>query len=116
MRILVVEDDLDVLQCIRSYFTERGHEVLAACTAAEAVEQLKKGLPPALAFVDLLLPNSHGRTVIEELSRLQYPTRVVVITACDDLELRKELIQHGVHRYLFKPITIRDIDAVLEGK
>lgn len=111
MRILIVEDHLEVLECLRSYFGEQGNEVRVASTAREALEQLERG-PCDLALVDLLLPQGSGRQVIREIAGRRDATRVVVVTGCDDLELRRELLELGVADYLFKPVTIRDLDAL----
>lgn len=115
MRILIVEDQLDVLECLRSYVQAQGSQVLTASTAHEAVACLDRAIPD-VALIDLMLPQGHGREVIEEISKRQLPTRVVVITACDDLQLRQELLSYGVasYDYLFKPVTVRDLDALLE--
>jgi DNA-binding response OmpR family regulator len=112
MRILIVEDQLEVLDCLRDYSTEKGHEVFSACTAYEAIDCLSRA-QPELAFIDLLLPKGHGRQVIQEITKRHLPTRMVVVTACDDLDLRKELMGYGVTEYLFKPVTIRDLDALM---
>lgn len=112
MKILVVEDDLDVLECIRSYLTGHGHQVTAACTMQEAVRWLEHDRPD-MAFVDLILPNGHGRGVIQKICRQGIPAQIVVVTASDDLTLRKELLHYGVTHYLFKPITIHDLEALV---
>ena len=108
-----MEDQLEVLDCLRSYFTEKGHEVATASTAEEALACLNR-LSPDLAIVDMLLPKGHGREVLREIHKRGLPTRVVVVTASDDLELRKEAKSLGVSDYLFKPVTIRDLDVLFE--
>ncbi|MBI3615360.1 MAG: response regulator [Candidatus Omnitrophica bacterium] len=112
MRVLLVEDQLDILECLRLYFEEHGHEVATACTVEEAVGRLES-MEPDIAFVDLILPGGHGRTVLQEMIKRRLPTRKIVITACDDLGLRRELLEMGVSDYLFKPVTIRDLDLLL---
>lgn len=112
MRILIVEDQLDVLECLRAYSSELGYEVVTACTADEAIRALHRA-PPDLAFIDLILPQGNGRQVVQEIFKNQFPARTVVITACDDLDIRKELKAMGVSEYLFKPVTIRDLDQLL---
>ena len=112
MQILIVEDHLDVLDYLRSYLEGKGHDTLTASTADEAIAWLDRSSPD-MAFVDLLLARGHGRQVIQEISKRGLSSRMVVITACDDLELRKELLAHGVTNYLFKPVTIRDLDLLL---
>lgn len=112
MRILILEDQLDFLECLRSYFRDRGHEVHTACTAEEALALLNH-LEPDWAFIDLILAKGTGHQVIREIAKRRLSTRTVVITGCDDLALRKELLALGVSDYLFKPITFRDIEALM---
>lgn len=111
MRILIVEDHLEVLDCLRFYFTEKGHEVATAATTEEAISSLNR-MSPDLAIVDMLLPKGHGREILREIHKRKLPTRVVVVTGSDDLELKKEAQSLGVSDYLFKPLTIRDLDTL----
>lgn len=111
MTILIVEDHLEVLDCLRLYFSEKGHEVATASTAEEALAILNR-LNPDLAIVDMLLPKGHGRQVLQEIRKRGLPTRMVVVTGSDDLELKKEAQSLGVSDYVFKPVTLRDLDAL----
>jgi len=129
MKILLVEDQVEVLECLRSYFEGRGNTVTAVSDAEEALATLERGQQAGenfeLAFVDLLLPKGHGRQVIQEIvkkneiasdpagPRNDVKTRVIVVTASDDLELRQEMLNYGVSDYLFKPITVRDLERLL---
>ena len=115
MRILIVEDHLEVLDCLRQYFSDKGHDVNTAATVEEAVSCLSRWSPD-LAIVDMLLPNGHGKQILQEIRRQELPTRLVVVTGSDDLELRKEAKSLGVSDYLFKPLTIRDLDALFKAE
>ena len=114
MQLLIVEDELEMLECLRTYFAQNGHQVASACSVDEAMACLNRSKPD-VAFVDMLLPGGHGRRIIQEIARRQLPTRVVIITACDDLELRREMLGYGVCAYLFKPVTISDLNALLNS-
>ena len=113
MKILIVEDQVDVLECLRSYSIGLGYEVMTAATAGDAIALLDRATPD-LAFIDLILPQGSGRQVVREIYRRRLPSRTVVITACDDLSIRKELMAQGVSDYLFKPVTIRDLEQLLK--
>ena len=115
MQLLIVEDELEMLECLRNYFAQSGHQVASACSIDEALTSLGRSQPD-VAFVDMMLPGGHGRRIIQEISKRQLPTRVVVITACDDLELRREMLGYGVCAYLFKPVTISDLNALLNSE
>ena len=114
MKILIVEDHLDVLDCLRMYFSEKGHDVAAVATAEEAILRLNRFCPD-LAIVDMLLPKGHGRQVLQEIHKRGLPTRLVVVTGSDDLELKKEAKSLGASDYLFKPLTIHELDALFSA-
>ncbi len=120
MKILIVEDHVDVLDCLRSYFIGRGFEVETASTVPDAMELVRHGAPD-VAFIDLRLSGGDGELVVKEIARLREVnpkapmTRIVVITADDDLKRRQELMRYGVSNYLFKPITIRDLEELVNS-
>lgn len=111
-QLLIVEDELDLLECLRTYLTERGHEVFTASTVEEALRWLER-VSPDMALVDLRLPGGSGRTIVQEIQKRRLPTRIVVITGNADLELRRELLAMGVSDYLFKPIRLQEVQQLL---
>ena len=111
-QLLIVEDELDLLECLRNYFTERGHDVLTASTVEEARRWLAHASPD-MALVDLRLPSGNGRTIVQDIQKRGLSTRVIIITGCADLELRRELLDLGVSDYLFKPIHLRELQQLL---
>ena len=113
-QLLIVEDELDMLECLRGHFLDRGHQVLTASTVQEALAWLEKTTPD-MAFIDMRLASGHGRTVIQAITKRHLSTRMVVMTGCDDLELRRELLAYGVTDYLFKPILLRQLDELVSA-
>jgi len=113
-QILLVEDELDLLECLRAYLTERGHDVFTASTVEEALRWLAH-VTPDMALVDLRLPGGSGRAIVQEIQKRRLPTRIVVTTGCADLELRRELLALGVTDYLFKPIQLRELQQLLSS-
>ena len=113
MKVLIVEDQVEVLECLREFALSLGYEVMVASNAKDAIALLDRATPD-LAFIDLILPQGSGRQVVHEIYRRGLPSRTAVITACDDLDVRKELMAQGVSDYLFKPVTVRDLDQLLK--
>ena len=110
--MLIVEDELDLIECLRSYLTDRGHEVLLASTVDEALRWLARATPD-MALIDLRLPGGSGRLIVQDIRKRQLPTRVVIMTGCADLELRRDLLAAGVTDYLFKPIQLKEVQQLL---
>ncbi len=114
MKVLIVEDHIEVLDCIRSYFVDHGHEVATATTAPDGIALLGS-FSPDFALIDLRLPKGNGQMIIQDIARRRpdCQTKMIVITADDNLELRRDLKNYGVMEYLFKPITVRELDDLL---
>ena len=112
MDILIVEDEGDILDFLRSYFADRGHTVMTASTVEESMGWLRAAAPD-LALVDLRLPHGHGRMIVKAIKDRHLATKIAVVTACDDLDVRRELLGCGVDHYLFKPVALKDLEALL---
>src|SRR5689334_9253118 len=68
-RILVVDDDPDILALLESILTSHGYEVTGAASGASALTILRGGLIPCLILVDLEMPGMSGPELELELAR-----------------------------------------------
>ncbi len=107
MRVLVVEDDADLGQCLCDLVASVGHEAALATTASAAVRLLDSFQPDAL-IVDIRLPAADGNAVAMEARRRRQPPRVVAVTSWPDLAER-------IHfdRVFCKPFSPEELLATL---
>ena len=68
MRIMVVDDEPDVLDLITAYLSDSGHEIEATTNSVEAMERLKLGGYDALV-TDVLIPDFDGIELIRAVRR-----------------------------------------------
>jgi len=68
-RILVVDDDPDILALLESILTTHGYEVTSAASGPSALALLRGGLTPCLILVDLEMPLMSGAELKQELAR-----------------------------------------------
>jgi CheY-like chemotaxis protein len=68
-KILVVDDDPDILRLVDSILTGHGYEVTSAPNGRKALEQLRGGLVPCLILIDLEMPVISGQELRAELAR-----------------------------------------------
>ena len=66
-KILIVEDDNDLMELMKMKLTTEGFKVIKAQTGQEALDQLKNN--PDLVLLDILLPDIDGLTVLNEIAR-----------------------------------------------
>ena len=108
-RILIVDDDPDMLELLRLALTDTG---FAVSTAADGKEALRKALraPPDLVVLDLLLPGMNGFSVCEQL-RLNPVTAtvpVLMITVLPGEFPRLVGVEAGADAYLNKPFGMEE--------
>lgn len=78
--IIVVEDDVDIRDCLLGILTDAGYEVVAAGHGVEALALLERGMRPCLMVVDLLMPVMDGVELIERMrSDVRFESIPVVV-------------------------------------
>lgn len=66
-----------------------------------------------MVFLDLILPGKSGIEVLEDLRSVDPKTRVVIITAVDQIEIDRRLSGKGVHAILRKPFSYGDFKTLM---
>ncbi len=116
LRILIVEDDLDLQATLKKALELAGHDVHTANDGDQA-SRLMKTLPVDLVITDLLLPEKDGIGLISEIKTRHPDVPVIAISgggigkAEHYLRLAKLM---GAHRVLTKPIKIPDLLQAIE--
>ena len=103
-RVLVVEDDPDILLMLRMSLSLAGYEVTAATTGEEALVELHLARPEVV-LLDLGLPGIDGREVLRRVrdDRTLDWIPVLILTAHASPTTLAELVRLGCQQYLTKP-------------
>ncbi|MFF7708533.1 response regulator [Pseudomonas sp. NPDC007930] len=111
MRILIIEDDLDILANITRYLSRRGYIVDCAENGAQGLEMARGG-DFELIVLDLMLPRLDGLALCQRLREQPGPrTPVIMVTARDALDDRLEGFEAGADDYLVKPFALAELAA-----
>ena len=86
-RILVVEDDLDIIEMLNMLLTRSGYEVSSCENGREALEKIRN-IKPHLILMDLMLPGMDGKSIIEEMGKDEdiNTTPVLILSALEAAE------------------------------
>ncbi len=109
-RILVVDDEADLLELVSFHLRQAGFSVETACDGASALEALRRS-PPSLVLLDVLLPDLTGTEILRALRR-EEATRnvpVVLLTARGDEVDRVVGFELGADDYVTKPFSPREL-------
>jgi two-component system, OmpR family, KDP operon response regulator KdpE len=112
-RILVVDDEPQILRAVQMKLRGAGYAVDTAATAAEAL--MKAGMrPPAAIILDVLLPDGRGTDVCREL-RAWYRAPIVVLSAVGEEKDKIEALDAGADDYVTKPFSGEELLARLRA-
>ncbi len=106
--ILVVDDEKEIRNLLRSIFTKAGcRNVFTESDGKQSLSVFKK-FRPDLVFLDILMPGMDGMDILKQMKRI-YP-EIPVIFLSGKLEInKKELIRKGAYAVLFKPFKVMDL-------
>ena len=107
-KILLVDDDSDLLEMLLSIFRRAGYTNLQ--TATSGVEALRMWLEeqPDLIVLDVMMPGMDGFSVLKEIRRISR-VPVLMLTARGEAEERIEGLESGADDYLAKPFLPREL-------
>ena len=109
-RILVVEDDSDIGNMLRIYFTGQGYDVDLATTGSDALSSTHSNMPD-LIVLDILLPDMDGYSVCQELraSSRTHHIPIIFLTQKDTRSDRIAGLELGADDYITKPFDIEEL-------
>ena len=110
-KILIVDDEPDILSALGRFFARSGHDVLRAGTGEEAV-MLVQTERPAVVLLDLFLPDISGFEVLER-TREERPV-IIMITGHGDIPAAVHALQAGAEGFLTKPVELMHLGAVVD--
>ncbi len=112
-RILVVDDESSVCEAFQAVLRAKGCEVLVAKDGREALRILRQEHFD-LIFLDILLPDVGGASVLRAIKRRDPDAVVVLITGYPHHDETLAALEHGPAMLLPKPIKVADVEAVLK--
>ena len=112
-RILVVDDEPQILRALRVILRDSGFEVVLAETGAEALDRASVR-PPQAAIVDLMLPDTDGVELTRTL-RQWSEMPILVLSAVGEEEQKVRALEAGADDYVTKPFGSRELVARLQA-
>ena len=112
-RILVVDDDPDILVLLQHRLEQLGYAVHTATHGPEALNKLASA-QPALILLDLRLPRLSGLDVLQQIKQVAPEVTVIVMTAYASVEKAVEAMKAGAFDFLTKPLTPGHLELVVQ--
>jgi DNA-binding response OmpR family regulator len=104
-KILIVDDDPDILKLLRFKLSQEGYKVVVAVDAYTGIQSAHREKPD-LIILDIMLPAGGGYHTLKSirLTPQGSQTPIVILTGMRDAELQQKIQAEGVEAYLQKPV------------
>jgi two-component system, NtrC family, response regulator AtoC len=112
-RILVVDDDVDGLEVLRTRLAHAGYEVETAESAEKALARVSS-FDPGLVVTDVRMSGMTGLELLERIRSSMERVEVVVMTAHDDMETAVSAMKAGAFDFLVKPVDPKAVQGLAE--
>jgi CheY-like chemotaxis protein len=115
-KMLVVDDEPEVLRTTVELLQAMGSEVLGAPTAQEALQTLAQEPGIEVILTDVLMPGMNGVDLAREARRLLPDLDVILLSGFPSTAMDTSAGEPGEFKFLMKPFTLSEIALLLRGR
>lgn len=114
MKILVIEDEPEMLELIKQFLEDENYVV-------ETAESFNAGLDKIISYdydcilLDIMLPDGNGLELLQQLKSLDKADSVIIISAKDSIDDKIKGLDLGADDYLTKPFHIAELNARIKS-
>jgi DNA-binding NtrC family response regulator len=113
VHILIVDDEDIVRQTLGDYLQELGYQVDYAVDGSAGLKAVEANTY-SLALVDIRLPGMDGLSLLRHIRSIHPEMPVIILTGHGDPSMSEEALALGATDFLYKPIKLLDLDALLD--
>jgi len=110
MKILIVEDDENILSLLKRGFEEEGY-IIDSSSDGEEAEYLITTNSYDIIILDWMLPTKSGIEILKSIRQQNIPTPVIMLTAKDEIDNRVLGLTSGADDYMCKPFSFKELQA-----
>lgn len=112
-KLLVVDDEVDILEVTQRFFKKRGLDVITASDGNEALRLISEEKPD-LILLDFNLPGLSGVEILKKLrEELKFDTKVIVVSGFEAEKVLSETQGLGVLECIHKPLDLGKLEEIV---
>ena len=115
VRVLIVDDDKDILRSLKDIMSSKGYQVDVAETAESALEKTRNQYFN-LALLDIRLPDMEGTELLAKIHKERPMMMKIMITGYPSLDNAVRALNLGADAYIMKPVNPENLLKVVEEK
>ncbi len=112
-KILIIDDEPSILESLSMFLVEKDHQVFTADTGQKGLDFYINEVPQ-IVIMDIRLPDLNGLDILETMVKKKYASKIIMITAFQDMETTIAAIKRGAFDYIHKPLDVDEIEKAIE--
>ncbi|MCX5668099.1 MAG: response regulator [Candidatus Omnitrophica bacterium] len=104
-KLLVVDDENDICDFVKTFFKDRGFHVFTALNGEEALSIAKRERPD-LVLLDIKMKGMDGLAALKHIRELDRSIKIIMVTALEDQDKMREAYKLGACDYITKPLIL----------
>jgi CheY-like chemotaxis protein len=113
LKVLIADDEADLVDVLRDRLEAYGFTVITAGTGREALETLATE-PVDGIFLDVKMPDLDGLSALDEIRRRDPQTPIIIVTASSHPNAAADALARGANAFVRKPFAWDDLKATME--
>ena len=109
-KLLVIDDEMNICELLKTYFENEGYDVKTACDGVEGVSYFKM-YEPDLVLLDIMMPNKDGFQVCREIREISANKPIIFVSAKDDSFDKVLGLELGADDFVVKPFDLKELSA-----
>ena len=114
-KILILDDDLDILAVMQLLFKTKGFDVVALSRWEEVYEKVES-FKPHLILLDVLLSGNDGRDICRELKHKSSTKNIPIVMFSANPSAAENIHEYGADDFIHKPFEIDELLARIENQ
>lgn len=115
VKILIVDDELDVCRFAKSFFEARGLAVLTASSGQEGLRIFAEHRPD-IVLIDVKMEGMDGVALLKEINKIDKNAETIMVSAIEDTDVIEEAKRHGAKGYITKPLVLEELEKTVIEK
>ena len=112
IRVLIVDDEYQLLEAFKKKLSKEGMEVFTASNGQEAITIIKQETLD-IGLFDIKLPDTDGVELLEKLREIQPTAEVIMLTGYASVDTAIRSMKLGAYDYLTKPVKLSELHTVI---
>ncbi len=115
MKILLIEDDIELSTSIKTFFQIKGHDVEYFYDGLDALNHLESNNNIYdLYLVDVNIPNINGLELLKFIRKTNIDIPIIIITASLEIQTLQTAFDYGCTEYIKKPFNLKELDIRID--